>query len=93
MMEELKVRFYTDTETGCISFYIPDLAKAFGIKIHKPGKSKKGWISYRDLVKLADSINNLIRSFDETHIELCEKYLKFVAEIREKKGDEDGGSR
>lgn len=93
-MEELKVRFRMDEQTGCISFfYLPDLAKAFGIKIRKPGKSKNGWISYCELWKLADDINKMLRGFDEKLIESSEKYLKFVAEIREKKGDADGGSR
>ena len=93
MMEELKVRFYMDKQTGCISFYLPDLAKAFGIKIHKPGKSKKGWISYCELGKLAREINELIWGFDETLVLESEKQVKFMAENREEKGDAADGRR
>ena len=93
MMEELKVRFYMDKQTGCISFFLPDLNKVFGIKIRKPGKSKNGWISYCELWKLADDINKMLRGFDEKLIESSEKHLKFVAENREEKGDAADGGR
>ena len=93
MMEELKVRFYMDKQTGCISFFLPDLNKVFGIKIRKPGKLRGGWISYCELWKLAGEINELIRGFDETLVSVSEKQVKFMAENRGEKGGADGGSR
>ena len=93
MAEEVTVKYVLEESSGCIYFYLPDLNKAFGIKIHKPGKLRGGWISYCDLRKLADDINELIRGFDETLVSISEKHVKFISEKRDEKGDAADGRR